>query len=210
MEETMEETAPTATASAGAPVDGPTGASATGAPAGAPASGTTGSLLPAERIAELEVALSAAEAAAAAQQDRYLRERAELDNYKKRLERTASEASRRERKELLLKLVGVIDNLERAIAYETSGASGGQEVEARNLLTGLRLTHSQFRDVLTGAGLTAMETVGQQFDPALHEAVASVPAADKPEGQIVGEVRKGYLYQGELLRPALVRVATNE
>ena len=72
---------------------------------------------PEQRIAELEAAVEAAKSEAAANWDRYLRERAEMDNYKKRIERTYADLAKRGRKELLLKLIGAVDNLERVIAY---------------------------------------------------------------------------------------------
>jgi molecular chaperone GrpE len=171
----------------------------TGAAAAAPDS--------AARIAELEAALAAAKAEAAAHWDKYLRERAEMENYKKRLERTYADLAKRGRKELLLKLLGVGDNLERAIAYESGS---GQEVDSRNLATGLRMTYLQFKELLGGEGVREVKTVGEQFDPAVHEAVAAEVTADRPEGEVVAEVQKGYLYQDELLRPARVKVAAKE
>src|SRR5919197_3054529 len=151
------------------------------------------------RIAELEAALAAAKAEAAAHWDKYLRERAEMENYKKRLERTYADLAKRGRKELLLKLLGVGDNLERAIVYESGS---GQEVDSRNLATGLRMTYLQFKELLGGEGVREVKTVGEQFDPAVHEAVAAEVTADRPVGAVVAEVQKGYLYQDELLRPA--------
>jgi molecular chaperone GrpE len=159
------------------------------------------------RIAELEAALAAAKAEAAAHWDKYLRERAEMENYKKRLERTYADLAKRGRKELLLKLLGVGDNLERAIVYESGS---GQEVDSRNLATGLRMTYLQFKELLGGEGVREVKTVGEQFDPAVHEAVAAEVTADRPEGEVVAEVQKGYLYQDELLRPARVKVAAKE
>jgi molecular chaperone GrpE len=161
----------------------------------------------ADRVAELEAALAAAKAEAAANWDKYLRERAEMENYKRRIERTYADLARKGRKDLFLKVLNALDNLDRALSYES--ASGGQ-VDVRNLLTGLHLTHQQFKDLLASEGLAEINTEGAQFDPALHEAVATEAAGDRPDGQIVGELQKGYTYQDELLRPARVRVATKE
>jgi molecular chaperone GrpE len=158
-----------------------------------------------DRIVELEAALEAAKAEAAANWDRFLRERAEMENYKRRIERTYADLAKQGRKDLLRKVLAAVDNLERAISYE---ASSGQEVDAERLLTGLRLTYQQFADLLSSEGLKVVESVGAQFDPAVHEAVATEVTADKPEGEIVAEVQKGYRYGDELLRPARVRVAT--
>src|SRR5688572_17059072 len=161
----------------------------------------------AARVAELEAALAAARAEAAEHWEKYLRERAEMENYKRRIERTYADLARRGRKDLLLKVVSAVDNLERAISYQSSS---GREVDAANLLTGVRMTYQQFAELLSGEGLKEIKAVGEQFDPALHEAVATESVADKPDGEIVGEMQKGYTYGEELLRPARVKVAKRE
>jgi molecular chaperone GrpE len=157
------------------------------------------------RGAQLEAELAAAKAEASANWDRFLRERAEMENYKRRIERTYAEQSRRERKDLLLRFLNVLDNLERALSYQS--ASGG-EADVEALITGLRLTEGQFRDLLTSAGVSEVPAVGEAFDPARHEAVATAETQEAEEGQIVEELQKGYLYGEELLRPARVKVAT--
>lgn len=183
--------------------DAPGAAGANGAAPAAPGDGAPAT--PAERIAELEAALAAAKAEAAGNWDKFLRERADMDNFKRRTERVHAEQGKRDRKTLLGAFLTVLDNLERAISYQSSS---GREVDVENLMTGLRLTQSQFRDLLTNQGVTELSAVGEAFDPAKHEAVATVVAADKPEGQVVEELQKGYLYGDELLRPARVRVST--
>lgn len=179
-----------------------------GAGAEAPRAATaTAPLEGADRVQELEAALEAAKAEAAQNWDRYLRERAEMENYKRRLERTYADQAKRAQRETLLKVLGVLDNLDRAMSY---GAENGQEIDADSLLKGLRMTHAQFESFLAGEGLRPVETVGSRFDPAVHEAVATEVSPDKPEGEIVGELQKGYMLGDELLRPARVRVATHE
>lgn len=159
----------------------------------------------ADRIAELEAELAAAKAEVAENWDKYLRERAEMENYKKRIERTYADLAKRGRKELLLKLVAAIDNLERAIAYE---ADSEQQTDTRTLLTGLRMSYLQFKELLASEGLAEVKAVGEQFDPAVHEAIATEVVADRPVGEVLEEVQKGYKIGDELLRPARVRVAT--
>ncbi len=159
------------------------------------------------RVAELEAALAAAKAEAAENWDKFLRERAEMENYKRRLERNQADQIKRERRDLLLKTLGVLDNLERAVAYQADGAT---PVDAKALLAGLQMTYAQFKDLLAGEGLKEVKTVGEQFDPALHEAVSTEVAPDKPEGQIVAELQKGYTLGDDLLRPARVKVATRQ
>jgi molecular chaperone GrpE len=197
---------PPAQASAAAR-DGVGGASAPPGQAAAESASEVATEDRANRVAELEAALAAARAEAAEHWEKYLRERAEMENYKKRVERTYADLARRGRKDLLAKVAGAVDNLERAISYETAQ---GREVDAANLLTGLRMTYQQFADLLAGEGLKEIKSVGEQFDPALHEAVATESATDKPDGEIVAEVQKGYTYGEELLRPARVKVAKRE
>ena len=162
---------------------------------------------PAERIADLEADLATAKAEAAENWEKFLRERAEMENYKRRIERTFAELAKQGRKDLLLKVLTALDNLDRALHYESTSGGG---VDPRTLLMGLRMTHQQFKELLGAEGLKEIETVGQKFDPARHEAVATETAPDKEEGAIVAELQKGYTYQDELLRPAKVKVATKE
>lgn len=160
---------------------------------------------PQARVAELEAALEAAKAEAATNWDKYLRERADMENYKKRIERTYADLAKQGRKELILKVLSAVDNLERALAYE---GGPNQEVDARNLATGLRMTYLQFKEILNSEGLKEVKCVGEPFNPALHEAIATETAPDKPEGEVLAEVQKGYTLGEELLRPARVKVAT--
>jgi len=184
---------------------GASGAGGSTGAAGATAERDSEPQTPEQRIAELEAAVEAAKGEASANWDRYLRERAEMDNYKKRIERTYADLAKRGRKELLLKLVGAVDNLERAIAYDQDAS---QETDTRNLIKGLRMTYLQFKELLTAEGLVEIKTVGEQFDPNVHEAIATEVAPDKPEGEVLLEIQKGYTIGDELLRPARVKVAT--
>jgi molecular chaperone GrpE len=182
----------------------PTGPEAQDA-AGAPAMNPDGAPDGEARVAQLEAELAAAKAESSANWDKFLRERAEMENYKRRIERTYADQSRRERKDLLLRFLNVLDNLERALSYQSAS---GSEADVKALITGLRLTEGQFRDLLASAGVTEVPAVGEAFDPARHEAVATTETEDAEEGQIVEELQKGYLYGEELLRPAQVKVAT--
>ena len=154
------------------------------------------------REEELAAALEAAKAEASANWDKYLRERAEMENYKKRIERTYADLSKRSRKELILKFLTPIDNLDRALAFDPD------KVDTQGLTKGLQMVHAQFKDLLTSEGVTEIKTVGEQFDPNFHEAIATESAADLPENQIVAEIQKGYRIGEEMLRPARVKVAS--
>jgi molecular chaperone GrpE len=152
------------------------------------------------RIGELEAQLEQAKQEAAENWNKYLRERAEMENFRKRQERIATDRLQREKKELFQKILGVMDNVERALAYQDT-------LDRQGLQQALRMVMWQMNEVLRGEGLTPVPTVGEVFDPYLHEAIEAVEGSDQPEGMIVEEVLKGYKLGDETLRPARVKVS---
>ena len=134
-------------------------------------------------------------------EDKYLRALADLENLKKRARERQEEALAQAKADLLRGLLPVLDNFERALEFNEAGAE--QEAFAR----GMKLIHQQLCEAVAGAGCQPMDTMGQDFDPALHEALAAAPAHEVPEGRIISETRKGYLLDGKVLRPAGVVVA---
>ena len=152
------------------------------------------------RISALEAQLAAAKAEAAQNWDKYLRERAEMENFRKRQERMATDRVRRDKRELLGKVLEVVDNLDRALAYQDS-------MDRDGLQQGMRMLQWQLSELLKAEGLTPVPSVGERFDPYVHEAIESVTTADQPEGVVVEEVRKGYKLGDETLRPARVKVS---
>ncbi|HEY7834129.1 MAG TPA: nucleotide exchange factor GrpE [Ktedonobacterales bacterium] len=153
------------------------------------------------RIAQLEADLAAARAEASANWDKYLRERAEMDNFRKRQERVAADRIRYEKRELLQRVLEVMDNLDRAMNFE-------ETMDRENLHQGLRMVHWQLEELLKGEGLSTVPAVGQPFDPHVHEAIEQVESAEYPEGVVVEEVRRGYMLGDEMLRPARVKVSS--
>ena len=145
--------------------------------------------------------LEAAQAEAAKNWDLYLRERAELENFRKRTQRDKEEFRIFTRKELLLEVLPVLDNLERAVSH------AGQNGEAQGLLEGVTMTVAQLRKVVEDFGARPMVAVGAPFDPNLHQAMGQLETAEQPPGTVVSEYQKGYLLHDRLLRPALVVVA---
>jgi molecular chaperone GrpE len=154
-----------------------------------------------DRIAELESQLEQARQEASENWNKYLRERAEMDNFRKRQERIAAERLQREKKALFQKILGVMDNVERALAYQDT-------LDRQGLQQALRMVMWQMNEVMRGEGLTPVPTVGESFDPYLHEAIEAVEDSDQPEGTILEEVLKGYKLGDETLRPARVKVST--
>ena len=139
---------------------------------------------------------------AAEADDRHLRLLAEFDNYRRRTAKEHEAARREGRRAALLPLLPVLDSLERALATGSTD---------RDFYDGIAATHRLFLAALREAGAEPIASVGQPFDPNLHEAVAAVPADDEvAPGTVVREVRRGWRLGDELLRPAQVVVATAE
>lgn len=140
--------------------------------------------------------------------DRLLRTTADFDNYRKRIERERREVSEAASADLIRDLLPVVDDLERAL--NASAAVAEKEGEADNTATlrrGVELIHRQLLEALRKRGAEPFETMGQLFDPAWHEAISYEAGSNRPEGEILGEVRRGYRLGQRLLRPAQVRVA---
>src|SRR5437667_181795 len=155
----------------------------------------------APRIAELEAQLAQAQQEATENWNKYLRERADMDNFRKRQERVLAERVQYQKKALIQKLLGVMDNVERALVYQDT-------LDRQGLQQALRMVQWQMNEVMRGEGLSPVPTVGEPFNPYVHEAIEAVEDSDKPEGTIVEEVLKGYTLGEETLRPARVKVST--
>jgi molecular chaperone GrpE len=133
-------------------------------------------------------------------QDRLLRTAAEFDNYRKRTDRERRELTDAVTADLVRDLLPIVDDLERALA-----AAGDSADPA--LASGVELIHRQLLEAMRRRGVDTFDSVGEQFDPAWHEALAAEPADGRRDGEIVAEIRRGYRIHSRLLRPALVKVA---
>lgn len=133
--------------------------------------------------------------------DRLLRTQAEFDNYRKRIERERLETIERAAESVLRDLLPVVDDLERALGAEAAGDA------ADSYRRGVELIHRQLTDLLTRRGVKPIEALGKDFDPHLHQAVASEPVEGARDGEVVQELRRGYMLGDRLLRPAMVKVA---
>jgi molecular chaperone GrpE len=152
--------------------------------------------LPASEVEELR----GSAAKAAEYLDLAKRTQAEFVNYQARARRDREEYSRYANENLIRELLPVVDDLQRLLS--SSAAAG---VSA--LLEGARITERELLRVLGKAGVRPIETVGKKFDPAFHEAAESVDAPASAPGDIVTEVRRGYMLHDRVLRPAIVKVA---
>jgi molecular chaperone GrpE len=112
----------------------------------------------------------------------------------------ATDRVRREKLDLLGRVLEVVDNLDRALRFEAT-------MDRESLQQGLRMLQWQLNELLSQQGLTPVATVGEPFNPYVHEAVEQVNSDEHPEGTVVEEVRKGYKLGDETIRPARVKVS---
>jgi molecular chaperone GrpE len=134
--------------------------------------------------------------------DKLLRKQAEFENFKKRTDRERAEFVKYASAELMREVLNVVDSLELALNDAGSGDGDAQKVRQ-----GFDLIYKQLVDSLKRFGLETIEAKGHPFDPNVHEAVSTEVSTEAPEGTVVAELRRGYLLQGKLLRPAMVTVA---
>lgn len=140
----------------------------------------------------------AAEALLKAEKDRYLRLLAEYDNYRKRSSKERESIYQDVRADTVTKFLPVYDNLTRALGQETCDEAYRKGVE---------MIMTQLKDILSRMGVTEIESLGQKFDPALHNAVMHEEDESKGEGEIVQELQKGFRMGDKVIRFAMVKVA---
>lgn len=141
------------------------------------------------------------------ERERELRMRAlaDFDNYRKRVERERGSAERSGKRDIILALLDVMDDFDRALEHVDRSPDA--------VVEGLRAIHKRLADTLKAQGITPIESVGRQFDPMLHEAVGAIEAGASESGvalepgAVTDETRRGYRWDGEVLRPARVHVA---
>ncbi len=139
-----------------------------------------------ERVQELE--------------DRYLRQRADFENYRKRVNRDREEYRRAASAEVVSRMLPVLDNLNRALKVLENEAP-------QEWCQGLELVQQQFADALGSLGMEEIDAQGKPFDPTLHEAVMMVPRPDLPAGTVTEVFEKGYTLGGKVVKPARVVVS---
>ena len=153
------------------------------------------------RVGRLEAELKERVAEVEALNDRLLRLHAEFENYKKRMARERSEFVKFANEALILEFLPVLDSLERALATARSAT------EAQAVAEGLEIILRLFQTTLEKVGVKVIEALEREFDPNLHQAVAQVESPDGRDNIVMEEVRKGYLLEGRLLRPSMVKVS---
>ena len=148
--------------------------------------------------ADLEVAKLAADLDELRQS--LLRRQADFDNYRKRIEKERSEDSKRAAARVIELLIPVIDDFEHALS-----AQG--ESQCESFRRGFELIYKHLLDSVAKTGTERIEPIGKMFDPHLHQAVDRIETAEYQHGTIVQVLHPGYLFDGRVLRPAMVRVA---
>jgi molecular chaperone GrpE len=132
--------------------------------------------------------------------DRLARLQAEFENTRRREAKERQDARDYAVQNAVEPFLGVMDNFQLALKSDSS---------LEQLRAGVGLILKQMEEALKGLNVQAVETVGTQFDPRFHEALGSIETTEFPDHQVLEEIRKGYSLRGKLLRPALVRIASN-
>ena len=145
-------------------------------------------------------ALDALRAEKDALQDRLLRTAAEFDNYRKRIDRDRRDQADNAMADALEDLLPIMDNLELALS-----APAGDDASAYR--KGVELIHRQMTDLLKKRGVKVIEAVGADFDPRFHQSVVHEVSTEHREGEVMQELRRGYMLGDRLLRPSMVKVA---
>ena len=132
--------------------------------------------------------------------DRLLRKTAEFDNYRKRVERERRDQADQAVMDLLLEILHIADDFDRALALESNDSASAYR-------KGVELIHAKLNELLRKRGVQPMDVLGRDFDPNVHQAVSYEATPGARDGEVIGELQRGYMRNGRLLRPAMVKVA---
>jgi molecular chaperone GrpE len=133
------------------------------------------------------------------ERDRTLRTLADFKNYRRRIERDGSKFAEAGKREIILPLLDIVDDLEKAMKWAVDSE--------QPFVKGVELVRLKFLSLLESQGVLPFDSVGRGFDPEFHEALATTNEGDQRPGTVVDELRRGYLLNNELLRHAQVRVS---
>jgi len=131
--------------------------------------------------------------------NRLARLQADFDNYRKRVAREREDLLKYAGEQIITSLLPIMDNFERAL--------GAKNDDPGKLAEGVEMISRQIQDILTREGLEPIPSMGEQFNPEVHEAVMREENGDQPENTVIEEFRKGYTLKGKVIRPAMVKVA---
>ncbi len=140
----------------------------------------------------------------------YLKSLADLENFRKRMNREKEESLKYSNEKLLRDLLPVLDFLDLAIGHSAYYLEQDSSGNLKSFVDGVKLAYGEFVKVLRNYGAEAIETSGKNFDANFHEAVEMVEDSGQPDGKIIEEKRKGYVYKERLLRPSMVSIAKSK
>lgn len=155
----------------------------------------------ADSLESIKKDLEAQAALVAEGEERYKRLQADFANFRRRNEKERQELSSLVMQGLIKDLLPIVDNFERALAVENAKDAALHE--------GISMVYKQFMETLKKNGLEPIEAVGKKFDPNFHQAVMRVQDPDKEDNTIEEELQKGYMVQGRVIRPSMVKVVAN-
>ena len=133
--------------------------------------------------------------------EQYMLAVADFENFRKRVQREKEDIVCFANEKLILELLPILDNLQRALSMELDKAG------TESILEGVRMVTDELHSVLGACGLEQVNAVGGPFDPQYHEAVGVLPSDEHDEGTVISELQKGYSLKGRVLRPSVVHVA---
>jgi molecular chaperone GrpE len=155
-----------------------------------------------EQLQEAEAALARTREQADENLRNWQRAVADFSNYKRRTDEDRRAVSQFANEMLLARLLAVLDDFDRALDNVPPDAH-------ESWVEGVQLVERKLRGLLEAEGVTPIEAIGQPFDPNIHEAVVHQDTTEAPDNTVIGEVQRGYLLHGRVLRPSLVQVANN-
>lgn len=154
-----------------------------------------------DELTSLRQELEEARAKEAEYLDGWQRARAELANARKRFQREQEGAYANAKADLLVRLLPIVDDFERAFEVLPDNPTSATWVD------GVRLIEQKLQGLLKQEGVAPIEAAGKEFDPFLHQALTHEPSEEVPEGQVIAEVQRGYQVGDRVLRPSVVRVS---
>lgn len=131
--------------------------------------------------------------------DKYLRLQAEFQNFRKRTEKEKTDLYKYANEKILVDLLPLMDNMERAVVSTDAGSDG--------VVEGIKMMKKSFDDMFSKNGIEAIESIGAEFDPELHHAVMSDDSEEHNSEHVIEEFQKGYKLNGKVIRHSMVKVA---
>jgi len=155
-----------------------------------------------QQLSEAQSALAAKTEEWKAANDKYMRLAAEFENYKRVAQREQRDQIKFGNEQLLKEFLPALDNMQRAMK-----AARENNAESSALMQGVELTFKQLSGILAKFGVQEIDTIGQAFDPASHQAVSHLPSDAVPRDHVIDEYQKGYRLHDRILRAAMVSVS---